>query len=366
MRRKKTRKKPTRKVLITAAVSALAALVLVAAGLLLVSKWPSRQIEKPQELDHVTISRPVIVGEEILIKGCLFELGIPRDKVSIKGRSVKVSVAKVPSTAHIRKAFADLEDEEGVKVRQDEPSRLKVTMNGGTWEILFSATRVQKETRARIAIIVDDMGQDMNIARKLSAIDADITFSVLPQERYTQDVARYLHKRGRQVLLHIPMEGNGKNPGQGAIYGDTDPAQAMVILQESLELVPHAKGVNNHMGSVVTRNREIMDALFSVLKERDLFFVDSLTTNGSVCRAAAEDAALPFEVRDVFLDNEQSMDYITGQIDRLVNVALSTGEAIGICHPHQATYETLAREVPRLEGRGIEIVRVSKLVDRHY
>lgn len=363
MRRKKARKKPPKKVIITAVTTALIILILIVTGLLLVTQRPARPPEKTKRAVPVTITRPMIIGEEILIKGCLYELGIPRDKVSVKGRTVHVSVPKIPPAPRIRKVFGAIEKEDGIKVRVEEPSRVSITMNGNTWDIFFNAARVHREIRARVAIIVDDMGQDMGVARKLAAIDADLTFSVLPHERYTSDVARYLHKHGKQVLLHLPMEGSGKNPGQGAIYGDTGPMQATEILRESLELVPYAQGVNNHMGSVVTRNKPIMDALFSVLREKDLFFIDSLTTGGSICRDSAEEAGLPFEARDVFLDNVQSSEYISGQIDDLVEAALRHGEAIGICHPHEETCRTLSREVPRLPDLGIEVVKVSELVD---
>lgn len=366
MRRKTSRRKAPRKLLITAVTTALVILIIVVTGVLLVTQRPVRPPERPKDSGNTTITRPVIIGEEYLIKGCLYELGIPRDRVSVKGRTVHVSVSKIPPAERIRRVFDGLEKGDGVKVRMDEPSRVTVTMNGNTWDVIFSAVRTHPATRARVAIIVDDMGQDMAMARRFAAIDADLTFAVLPRERYTSDVAHLFHKHGRQVLLHLPMEGNGKNPGDGAIYGDTDPEQAAQILRESLGLVPYAQGVNNHMGSVVTRNRDIMDRLFSVLKEKDLFFVDSLTTGASVCRAAAEDASLPFEARDVFLDNEQSDAYIAGQVQNLVEAALRHGEAIGICHPHEATYRTLAREVPRLADTGIEVVRVSELVDGTY
>ncbi|HPI93116.1 MAG TPA: divergent polysaccharide deacetylase family protein [Deltaproteobacteria bacterium] len=358
------RKKPHRKVVITAVISALIILILIVTGLLLFTQKPAQSPGKIREQTTVTITRPLIVGEEILIKGCLFDLGIPRDSISVKGRTIHVTTEKIPPSSRIRKAFTDIEGEEGVKVSMDEPSRISIIMNGHTWDIIFSAAAGRRvDVHARVAIIIDDMGQDMGIARKLAAIDADLTFAVLPHEPYTADVARYLHSRGRQVLLHLPMEGNGKNPGQGAIYGTTDPAEAAEILRDSLELVPDAVGVNNHMGSVVTRDKAIMEALITVLKEQDLFFIDSLTTGGSVCRSVAEEVGLPFMARDVFLDNEQSTEYITGQIEKLIETALRHGEAIGICHPHQATYKTLAREVPRLRDIGIEVVKVSTLVD---
>ena len=127
-----------------------------------------------------------------------------------------------------------------------------------------------------------------------------------------------------------------------------------------------ADGVNNHMGSVVTQNEVIMTALFSSIKEQGLFYIDSLTTGKSVCKTVATEMNLPFQVRDVFLDNEQTYQYIAGQIDELVLVAKRRGEAIAICHLHPATVEVLAHEVPRLNDKGIEVVRVSKLVYGHF
>ncbi len=362
MKRPRKRKTPRKKVLISAVAGSLLVLALVVSGILLYTSRPSGPQERPPRPEAPAAAGPVIVGEELLVKGCLFDLGIPRDRVRFEGRTVHVSTGKTLPVEKIRRAFAELGREEGVRVAVRGPTRVSITMDGHDWDIVFTSAAPVKR-RARIAVIVDDMGQDMAVARRLAAIRADLTFAVMPHEDRTADVARYLHRQGREILLHQPMEGNGKNPGPGAIYGSTDPLEAASILEESLELVPQAKGVNNHMGSVVTRNREIMDALFVVLKDRGLFFIDSLTTGSSVCREAAQALDLPFGARDVFLDNELSDSYISGQIEGLVTVALRRGWAIGICHPHEATVDTLTREIPRLAARGIEVVRVSALVD---
>lgn len=363
MRRSRKRKTP-KKVLITAVIAGLIALILVVTAYVLMTRTTPRPPTTAVQPGGTATTRPAIAGEELIIKGCLYELGIPRDRVRITGRTVHVSLEKALPESGISKITDILEKEDGITVRMKDPSRLEVTMNGHEWDILFLSPRARPEIRSRVAIIIDDLGQDMSMARRLAAIDADLTFAVLPHQQHTADVARFLHKHRREVLLHQPMEGgNGKNPGEGAIYGATDPADAARILQESLDLVPHAVGVNNHMGSVVTQNRPIMEALMTVLKEENLFFIDSLTTGSSVGGSVAEALGVPFEVRDVFLDNDPSGSYITGQIEDLVEQSLRHGEAIGICHPHAATLETLAREVPRLREKGIEVVRVSELVD---
>jgi uncharacterized protein len=362
--RKKSRRKRPNTIIITGVICVLVAAVLIVSGILYLTRKHHKPPENTQIPGRVTLTNPLIAGEELLIKGCLFDLGISKEHVRIVGRTIDITLPKALDATRIEKVFSGLREAEGVEVSLKEPTRLLVMINENQWNIFFHVIKAAEKRLSQVAIIIDDMGMDMEIARKLGAIDADITFSVLPQEKYTQEVGEYLRKHGKEVLLHLPMEGgNGKNPGLGAILHDTDPAQAQKILEDSLGRVPMAIGVNNHMGSVVTQDEVIMKALFSTIKEHGLFFIDSLTTGNSVCRVVAAEAKLPFQARDVFLDNDQTYQYIAGQLDELVVVAKHRGEAIGICHPHPATVEALVKEVPRLKEKGIEVVRVSRLVD---
>lgn len=362
--RKKSRRKKANTILITAVIGGLIAAVLIVSGIVYLTGKHHKPREKRDIPGRVAITKELIAGEGLLIKGCLFDLGIPKERVRIVGRTIDITLAKSLDASRIEKAFSALREAEGVEVSLKEPSRLTVMINEKEWNIFFHVRKAPEKRLSQIAIIIDDIGMDMEVARKLAAIDADITFSVFPQEKNTQEIGEYLHKHGKEVLLHQPMEGgNGKNPGLGAIFHDTDPEKAQKILEDSLERVPMALGVNNHMGSVVTQNEVIMKALFSTIKEHRLFFIDSLTTGNSVCRVVAAEANLPFQARDVFLDNDQTYQYIAGQLDELVVTARHRGEAIGICHPHPATVEVLAKELPRLREKGIEVVRVSRLVD---
>ena len=239
---------------------------------------------------------------------------------------------------------------------------MQVTLNGHPWVVFFT---YPSPPQARMAIIVDDMGLDLNIAKKLAALDADLTFSIMPLRPYTKETARYLHAKGKEVMLHLPMEGNGKNPGPGTIYLGMSPAEVRAILHEDLRSVPYIQGVNNHMGSKVTADRTIMTLVQRELKGKDLFFIDSLTTNRSVCGEVATQVGIRFNARDVFLDNTQSADYIKGQLMKLVAVARRYPEAIGICHPHPVTIAVLQEELPRLQREGLVIVRVSTFTRRH-
>ncbi|OPZ59316.1 MAG: Divergent polysaccharide deacetylase [Deltaproteobacteria bacterium ADurb.Bin510] len=214
-----------------------------------------------------------------------------------------------------------------------------------------------------VAIIVDDIGVNMAAVKRLAAIDAELTFSVMPQLPGSRPAAHYLSARGREVMLHQPMESLGGNQlGPGAIVDSMQPAEARAILKENLDSLPMVKGLNNHEGSRVTQNRVLMEAVLGELKNRGLFFVDSLTTSKSVGREVARENGVPVAVRQVFLDNEQNPAYIKGQLARLEKVARKNGGAIAICHPHNATVSTLESELPAMQRRGVRIVPVSSFV----
>jgi polysaccharide deacetylase 2 family uncharacterized protein YibQ len=214
-----------------------------------------------------------------------------------------------------------------------------------------------------MAIIVDDMGPDMKPAEQLSSIDGDLTFSVMPKRPHSQEVALYLHTKGREVMLHLPMQGAaGHDPGEGAIFKGMAPDQIRTILLGDIRAVPYISGVNNHMGSEVTQDREIMMLVETELKNKKLFYIDSLTSGKSVGFKVAQEIGLPWNKRDVFLDDEQNEAYILGQLEELKRKAVKHSSAIGICHPHPETIAVLQREVPKLKDEGITLERVSRLI----
>jgi polysaccharide deacetylase 2 family uncharacterized protein YibQ len=129
-----------------------------------------------------------------------------------------------------------------------------------------------------------------------------------------------------------------------------------------LKQVPHAAGVNNHMGSRFTEDEQAMTAVMAVLRERGLYFVDSLTTSRSVGSATAQRAGVPAVRRDIFLDNVAEVDAIVQQIRRLAGKARRNGSAVGICHPYPETLQALRQELPKQAGQGIEFVPVSGLL----
>ena len=217
----------------------------------------------------------------------------------------------------------------------------------------------------RVAIIIDDLGYDKKLASRFLVLDGVMSFSVLPHSPFQKSIAKTIRRSGRDVLLHLPMEPMEYphvDPGVGALLSSMEPDELLYQLRKDLDAVPLAVGVNNHMGSRLTQDRVRMHQIFTILKKRNLFFVDSLTSPGSCCQETAHLLNLKFAQRHVFLDHVQDPNTIRFQIKRLISVARRKGKAIGIGHPYPTTLEVLREELPNIK-RQVGLVRISELVE---
>ncbi len=216
----------------------------------------------------------------------------------------------------------------------------------------------------KVAIIIDDLGNDRRLARKFIRLDSNLTISILPLSPYTKHIARDARENGLEIMLHQPMEPNEYpkvNPGPGVLLTAMSPDAIIDQLNANLDAIPEIKGINNHMGSKMTTNSPQMRQIFSVLKTKGLYFVDSRTTRDSMCKMSASLLQVPFAERDVFIDHRHNSDFIRRQLKELVRIAKKQGFAIGIAHPHTSTYEVLLETLPEIKKR-VELVPVSQIV----
>jgi polysaccharide deacetylase 2 family uncharacterized protein YibQ len=216
----------------------------------------------------------------------------------------------------------------------------------------------------KVAIIIDDLGYDRKIAEKFLELDVAFTFSILPFSPYQEKIARRAQAKGLEIMLHLPMEPveyPAVNPGQGTLLTSMSPDRLIGQLEENLDTLSGIKGVNNHMGSKLTAESNQLYQIFSILKKRGLFFVDSRTTAKSLCKPTARMFKVPFAQRDVFLDHHPQPEFIRKQIKTLIEIARRHGEAVGIAHPHASTYTVLKQMLPELK-QNVRMVPVSDLV----
>jgi polysaccharide deacetylase 2 family uncharacterized protein YibQ len=218
--------------------------------------------------------------------------------------------------------------------------------------------------RPKLAIIIDDLGYDSKIASSFIQLDLPLSFSVLPCAPFTKRISAQANQEGCELILHLPMEPRNfpsVNPGPGALFLSMNEDEILRILDQNLREVQGVQGVNNHMGSLFTENEGKMLIVLKALKRRNLFFVDSRTTSGTVGFELAKKIGLPTAGRSVFLDNDLSRKAIKIQIERLCNMARHTGFAIGIGHPHKETLEMLEEYCPRIKAEFC-VVPVSELL----
>jgi polysaccharide deacetylase 2 family uncharacterized protein YibQ len=228
------------------------------------------------------------------------------------------------------------------------------------------APAAKKGPRGQVALIMDDMGANLETLDELIALGRPVTVSVLPYSAYAAETARLAHERGLEVLLHLPLESVNNHEAMTGTEGlimtmMTEPA-IVAAFEASYDRVPFATGTNNHMGSRFTAERDLMRVLLRPIKDKGLFFVDSRTTAKTVALEEARRMGIPSTQRDVFLDADEDRGRIRGRLIELFQKARKKGRAVGICHPFPETLAVLRSTYRLLDAYGLEAVPVSKLV----
>ena len=221
------------------------------------------------------------------------------------------------------------------------------------------------DARGRLAILLDDGGQKLDLVPVAAALPTEVGFAILPFLPRSAETAVALHQAGHEIWLHLPMEPENypaDNPGPGAVLMAMTPDELRTTVHSALNNIPHVVGVNNHMGSKATADLKTMTWVMQELKARGMAFIDSRTTIHTVAEEAAEAQGVPTSRRHVFLDNERSAAAIRTQLDEAVYRSRMEGGIIAIGHLDPVTVEVLTRELPNLAKRGADLVNPTDLV----
>lgn len=220
-------------------------------------------------------------------------------------------------------------------------------------------------SRARIAIVIDDVGLDMSGSRRAVALPAAITLSYIPYSTRLPEQTKQAREAGHELLLHMPMEPMGSaDPGPGALLVNLPQDELRQRLDTALASFVGFDGMNNHMGSKFTSDPQGMGLVIDELKQRHLFFLDSRTTAQSVGASLAKEQGVPTISRDVFLDDDMSLKAVKLQLEQTERVARRKGYAVAIGHPHPATLQALEEWMPDAEKRGFTFVSINSLVNQ--
>ncbi len=217
----------------------------------------------------------------------------------------------------------------------------------------------------KVAIIIDDLGNNLHQGRAVIDLPYQLTYSFLPNRPYSKRLANLAASSGKEVMVHLPMQSARQSElGPGALTLELTQKEFQNSVHISIDSIPHARGVNNHMGSLLTQHPGHMSWLMEALSSRSdkLYFVDSKTTAQTVASRIAREHFIPNITRDVFLDNSREEQEINRQFKRLKSVAKRKGYAVAIGHPYPATIKLLNYYLPTLLEYNIEVVPVTELI----
>ena len=310
-------------------------------------------------------------------------LGIPRDVIHVerlessRGSTMRWEVrGRVPEDVPLAlcnlwlSRIARRLGGEVLDGREDlQGSRLSMLIGLGgdrTTLVTLRRTPAVQRTAGRIALIIDDCGyQSRKLIQSFCDIAHPLTFSIFPDERETVWTAEQAAKSGHGVMVHLPMEPNDyptRDPGQGAIFIAHPYDRIRQITRHALTTVPHAKGVNNHMGSRVTQDRRVIGYVLEEVERQGYYFVDSVTSPTSVAYDVSVGMGIPSARNATFVDLESDADAIERRLRRLAMTARQAGTAVGIAHARSETQEVLARVMPELVAEGFEFVTAAEAV----
>ncbi|MEC8860444.1 MAG: divergent polysaccharide deacetylase family protein [Pseudomonadota bacterium] len=218
----------------------------------------------------------------------------------------------------------------------------------------------------RLAIILDDIGNNLELGLQAVNLPGPVTLAILPFTPHAHGLAEAGHQAGKEIMLHAPMSNlAGSDPGPGALTAQQDQTSLIAALRSAIADIPHLKGINNHTGSELTAVTQSMQWVMEELKLHDLYFVDSMTSAQSVAATVAESNGIPVLKRHVFLDNVAEESAIDAQMQRALGIAEQSGLAVAIGHPYPATLAYLEKRLPELQASGsVQLVLVSTLLDR--
>lgn len=333
----------------------------------------SRIKDESPHLPHVPDTS--IEALRIALKQVFSSHGISWNILDSAGKREEFWKVEVPTDLPIPSLHLEIQEAVGrtdaeVLFAESEPITEKVILQIGWQDSCYFRIQLLPVDHSdieygRIALLIDDFGDRWDdFVESFLDLGIDLTISIIPGNSMSTKVAYEMMERGCEVILHLPMEpisGSFNDNGYIILTG-MDRQEIRKIIERSLDSVPNAVGVNNHMGSKVTSDREMMTMILSEIQFRDLYFVDSRTIASTVAYDLAKSLGLRSGKRDVFIDAEKDIEAIRKSIWDLAEKAKTNGFAIGIGHCQKITLEVLREEVPKVKALGFRFVPLSKVV----
>jgi uncharacterized protein len=232
---------------------------------------------------------------------------------------------------------------------------------------VYSLILKQKPFKGKIAIVLDDWGYNQAVLAPVLNLKTPITYAILPNLAFSQKIDQAVIANGGEIILHLPLEPHNaaKHPlEKNTILTTMNKQEISEITLADINSLPNLRGINNHMGSKATEDENVMSAIFEIIKQKNLYFLDSYTSNHSVLTDLAARKNITLLKRDVFIDDVNDKENIKNQLIKAKDIAQKTGVVIVIGHAKALTIETLGEMIPILEKQGYKFVYLSQLISK--
>lgn len=218
--------------------------------------------------------------------------------------------------------------------------------------------------RAKIAIIIDDVGLDYKRSMRSAKLPAEVTLAYLPYAPHVKDQVRKAKERGHEIMVHLPMqpESTTIDPGPDYLGVDLPPEEVARRVEKNLTAFDGYVAVNNHMGSQFTQDGERLKILMSALRKRGVMFLDSKTAPRSIAEKTAREFGIRADSRDVFIDHVEDRAHVRSALIKIEQIARKRGSVIAIGHPKDVTLDALEYWIPGLKKRGFDLVPVTEVL----
>lgn len=395
--RRNYKKKQDRKLPITSLLAVIPIILLTAFVILRFSgdtPVPVTQKPAPQPQKPVQQPKPETIIKEVQAKNVLnsvklfmFDNSIKHDNLHINGSTVVIKTNSEKSAEELTTKLKGYLIKNKIQVDGDEV--LTAEDSKGIYNISFDAPKavvkkpkpqkpipaVKKTYKAKLAVVIDDCGYSISLAKQLAAIDYPVTFAVIPFTPYGQETAKLVKKAGQTLFLHFPMQPKSYpdfDPGKGALLLNMPEAIISMVTKKNFEWFPvKLDGTNNHTGSAYTEDRHKMAQALDEIKKYTNTYLDSYTSGGSVAYDVCQRKGMKCGVNNVFLDNEEpglvtvtdKQNHVHDQLIYAAKKALKNNHAIAIGHLRKATVSALDKTFAQIEEMGVKIVPVTELMN---
>jgi len=269
----------------------------------------------------------------------------------------------LPYKVEIEFIINDLEKEFGLTYKSQEEDKYSSKYYLYYNDLPVQVLKIYSQ-HPKVAIIFDDVGENIKQVKEILKLDIPVTVAILPFLNYSKKSAELANKNNIEVMLHLPLEPHHTKvtPGVHTITSSMSDDEITKWVKKSIQNIPHLKGANNHMGSKATEDKRVMGIVLDLFKSMNLYFIDSRTSSKSVGFKMAGKKGIPTDINRCYLDNKNSKYYINKRLDLLIESALERGDAIAIGHSRDNTIEAIKDYIPKFKSKGIKFVHVSDIL----